>query len=542
MEQTSNNRFSTHAAWVAVLVLVLAAVSKILAGPRLGFAIFAWLSPAFILYFFRVTTIKRKLLWAFPILFAGNLLALLDVIPFPLPVLVILMLLATLKDMAIYLLDRKLMQKNNRLITTLFFPAVCVALEFINTKSGGGAWWSIANSQFSFSWLIQLVSVTGIWGVSFMIYWFASVAVWAIAKYRQRLTYKPGLLLYGSVLLLVILFGAVRRNTSSNQPTVKIAGLSAPAFGYLEAMYATATGKSIHIDPHVSLTSPELQQVNVAQIPFIETADTVKYKAGYDALKTINDSLFVLSQQAADRGAKIISWSEANAVGFTFNDRALTERGQAFAAKNKVYLLMAIAIMQPGKIFFGKKFIENKAVFIGPDGTILNVFHKNKPVPLAESSQPGDGKIPVMQTPYGRISSSICYDADFPLEMQQLSSNKTDLLLLPSGDWFAISPYHTHMAVLRGIENGCSIVRQASGGLSVAVDNRGKEYASLDFYKEGTKLWVADVAVGHTVTIYSIIGDVFAYACFLFVLVSLVYLLVQMIQDRRKRKMQLAQQ
>ena len=108
--------------------------------------------------------------------------------------------------------------------------------------------------------------------------------------------------------------------------------------------------------------------------------------------------------------------------------------------------------------------------------------------------------------------------------MQQLSVNKAGVLLLPSGDWYSISPYHTQMAVLRAIENGCSLVRQVSGGLSVAVDYRGKQYARLDFYKPGTKLWVANVPVAHRQTIYSMIGDVFAYLCMVIVLAGLVYL------------------
>lgn len=536
MEQTSNNRYLPQSKGLAILLLVLAAGSKILAGPKLSIAIFGWLTPLFLLYFFRITPIKRKLMWAFLILYAGNIVSSYNAIPFPLPILAILTILSTLKELLIYFLDRKLLQKSNGFIATLFFPAITVAIEYISTKTGGGAWWSVANSQYSFTWFIQLASVTGIWGISFMLYWFASVAVWAIDRYGKNQPMRNAVYGYSGILLLVIVFGAVRTNTGNHEQKVKIAGLSAPSFGYLEAMYKTATGKDIKINPHLSVTSPELQQVNLAQISFIETGDTVKYKTGYNALQKINDSLFVLSQKAADAGARIISWSEANAIGFRFQDKALVEKGSKFAAKNKVYLLMAMAIMDTGKIYFGKKFIENKAVFIGPDGAILNVFHKNKPVPFAESSKPGDGKIPVIATPYGIVSTSICYDADFPREMQQLSGNKTDILLLPSGDWYSIAPYHTHMAVLRGIENGCSLVRQASGGLSVAVDNRGNEYAHMDFFKDGTKLWVADVPVGHVDTVYSVIGDILAYACMLFAAFVLLYLVVKVIMDRRSVK------
>src|SRR4029077_18709680 len=149
----------------------------------------------------------------------------------------------------------------------------------------------------------------------------------------------------------------------------------------------------------------------------------------------------------------------------------------------------------------------------------------NNPVPMAEASVPGDGRIPVIETPYGRISTSICYDADFPAQMRQLGKNKSDVLLLPSGDWYAIAPYHTYMATFRGIENGCSIVRQASGGLSIATDYRGKVCISFDFYKPGVKSWIADVPIGHVQTIYTVIGDVFAYGCMVVTGIGLLYIL-----------------
>jgi apolipoprotein N-acyltransferase len=121
----------------------------------------------------------------------------------------------------------------------------------------------------------------------------------------------------------------------------------------------------------------------------------------------------------------------------------------------------------------------------------------------------------VVETPYGRIAVSICYDADFPLQMRQLDRKGAGLLLLPSGDWFSISPFHTYMAVYRGIENGCSVLREVTSGLSVGVDYRGRRAGGLDYFRGGTKLWVADLPVGHRDTIYSRIGDVLAYGCIL---------------------------
>jgi apolipoprotein N-acyltransferase len=197
---------------------------------------------------------------------------------------------------------------------------------------------------------------------------------------------------------------------------------------------------------------------------------------------------------------------------------------------------MALAVLHTGHLLPGTKFLENEAVLIGPDGTVLNVFHKNNPVPMAEASLPGDGIIPVTGTPFGNLATSICYDADFPDQMRQLGRKQADMLLLPSGDWYAISPYHTYMAILRGIENGCSVIRQVSGGLSVATDYTGRIHASLDYFLPGIKAWTGEVPVGHVFTPYTVVGDALANGCLAVSAAILVMLLVDGWKRIRRQK------
>ena len=205
---------------------------------------------------------------------------------------------------------------------------------------------------------------------------------------------------------------------------------------------------------------------------------------------------------------------------------------------------MALAVFKSGKITPDKNFLENKTVLIAPDGNIINVFHKNHPVPFAEHAVPGDGTIPVIATPYGNISPSICYDADIPSTMQQLGKKKSDVLFLPSGDWYDIAPYHSYMAMFRGIENGLTVVRPTSGGLSLVTDYRGMQQASFDFYQPGEKLWTATIFTGHAFTLYSVIGNTFAYICITITISALLVLLIQIVANkkvsRKRRKLQTA--
>lgn len=376
MEHKPASPQKTNSIWLALILLTVAAISQILASPKWSISIFAWIGPACLLYYTRTLVVRRKFLWMFPALVIMEALSSFDVAPFPLAVLLVIGILESLKIMVLYLTDKWVVSKNNRFLATLYFPAISVTLEYINTRLGGGVWWSVANSQYPFAWLSQLSSVAGIWGISFVIYWSASVSVWVLQRKSEQKSFKKGAWIYGGVLGAVLIFGGIRYNVDvlRNEKQVKVAGLSVPLMSFMENLYKDYSGKTVTINPKTSITSGVLQQVNQAQLPFIETADTLKFKNGYRAMMKLNDSLFALSQKAADGGAKIILWSEANGLAFNFDEHLLLERGKQLAAKNKVYFLIALAIIEPGKIVPGKKFIKNEAVLFGPDGQTLNVF------------------------------------------------------------------------------------------------------------------------------------------------------------------------
>jgi apolipoprotein N-acyltransferase len=170
------------------------------------------------------------------------------------------------------------------------------------------------------------------------------------------------------------------------------------------------------------------------------------------------------------------------------NESNLVGRGAAFAAEHGVYLLMSLAVILPGEVTAECKFLENKTVLVGPDGRVLNTYLKNIPVPGVEPAVPGDGNIPAIPTPYGTLSPAICYDADFPQLLRQTGQRGTDLLL-PAGDWKAIAPFHSYMAVFRAVENGFSVVRQVNHGESLAADAYGNLLASASFFGAADKTW-----------------------------------------------------
>jgi apolipoprotein N-acyltransferase len=540
MSNTSIANSAPFSKKIALIVWTVGILGHILLSPKWVIPLAAWVAPACFLFFIHFWKGRKKWLLLFVGLLIAQLISSHEVIPAPTVFFIILSLASSIIGLILYWLQDHVNKKSNQFIVTLAFPSICVAWEFWDSFGGGGVWSSRANTQYSFIYLSQLASITGLWGISFLITWFNSIVVWCIDRKLSGKYFTKPLVAYLSIVLLTIAFGYYHIHFSDQESNRKIVvgGVTVPQFKNMELIYEEYAGEKITIDPKSSQNSESLQQFSKAFLSILENPDTLKFPKSMKALKNMSDSLLMYTSQAADHGAQLVSWSEASCLIFPHQEKNLIEGGKKTAMEKKIYLLMTYAVLHPGKVTPGKKFMENKAVFMGPNGEVLNEFYKNKPVPMAESSVQGDGTIPVIKTPYGKISISICYDADFPELMKQLSTNETDLLLLPSGDWFAIAPYHSYMSAFRGIENGTPIFRQVSGGLSFASNSHGEISASKNFFTDDRKFWVAKIPIGHAPTLYSRLGDWVAYLSVLITILSILYLIADFTKGKIQAKKQ----
>src|SRR5262249_23678551 len=126
----------------------------------------------------------------------------------------------------------------------------------------------------------------------------------------------------------------------------------------------------------------------------------------------------------------------------------------------------------------------------------------------------GEGILPRLDTPFGRLSAIICADADHPRLFAQTGALGADIVIDPSEDWRAIDPWHTRMASFRAVEQGVTLVRQTSYGLSAVFDARGVQLASMDHFGSDDHVLVAAVPMAAGVrTVYARFGDWFAWLC-----------------------------
>jgi apolipoprotein N-acyltransferase len=497
-------------------LFLLTTITLILLSPKWVFPAAAWFAPFLIILF-----IARQVPWkayalAVLTLFASSLISLHNVMPFPGVFFPIMTFVISVQAAIPFLVNRVLYPRIQNWSKTLVFPFALVILEYVTSFGGGGTWSSISYTQVTNSFLIQAVSLGGIWIISFVIGWFASLIFYVLEQRWNWHVVKVPVTSFSVLIVALTLFGFVKTNSffQPKRNTVRVAGITTSNVPLLQTMYEDAFGNFVEVsEDDLTQNSPELAELNKGFSEFVRDPDQERFIRTRLKIRECQDSLFNLSRKEAQAGSKIISWSEAAVFTINVEEGELFTKGQAFARDNKVYFLMTVASIIPGKIEFGKKFIENKALLFDPEGNTINVFFKNRPVPLVEPSVQGDQNIPVTLTNYGKLAISICYDADFPQLMGQMGKKGADILLLPSGDWKEVSPYHARMAIVRAIENGTSLLRPVSGAVSIACDYHGNIVAQRNYFDKGERVVVAFLSVEGIGTLYSIVGDSFAWIC-----------------------------
>ncbi|HMG90338.1 MAG TPA: nitrilase-related carbon-nitrogen hydrolase [Chryseolinea sp.] len=516
-------------------LLIGTSLAFMLLSPKWLFPPAAWAAPFLLIFLIADLTPWRSYAIAVLTLFISSLVSQHKVMPFPGIFFPLMAFVISLQAAIPYLLNRLLYPKISGLTKTLIFPFSLVAFEYTSSFGGGGSWSSIAYTQVSNSLLIQATSIGGIWVITFSIGWFASLWFWITEVQWKWQTLRPVAIWFMATMAAIMFYGLVKTNSIfyPKQNTVRVAGLTNNQVPLLQVIYEDTFGKKMPVDEDaLTQNSPELAELQKGFAAFVEDPYDEKFKRTHLKLVASQDKLLALSRNEAQAGSQIVSWSEAAVFTIKDDEEKLLTKGAELARDNGIYFLMTVASIRPGKIEFGKKFIENKAVLFDPDGNSLNVFFKNRPVPLIEPSVAGDGDVPVIRTPYGKLAISICYDADFPQLMSQLGKKGADILLLPSGDWKEVSPYHAQMAIVRAIENGTSLLRPVSGAVSIACDYNGNIVARRNYFDKGDRVVVAYLPTAGIKTLYSRVGDSFAWVC----VVGLVFIIASLGFQYAKRR------
>lgn len=406
--------------------------------------------------------------------------------------------------------------------------AVWVALEWVRGWLFSGFPWSfLAASQYKLVPLIQIASVTGVLGVSFVVVWF-SLAIYSAGEMIFRHPSKRHVWQAEIVLPLVII-------------VLLFAG------GLFRINHAAPEGESAL---RVVSIQPSVPQ-------------TLIWSASEDAKRF--SELLTASQQAMTNKPDLLLWPES-AVPMFDGVYVLISR---FAQTNGVSILFNgdDAEFRPDATNF-----FNSAFLIRPDGNCAGVYHKQKLVifgeyipllrwlpflkwftPITDGWTPGD-KAGVFELerrapnrreanaiqPAGpeagaplRVAPLICFEDVFPGTTRGAANASPDLLVnLTNDGWFSNSAeqwQHLANAVFRAVENGLPLIRSANNGITGWIDRHGRvqqlyrDAAGSEYGPGALAMEIPLPAPGEkpAPTFYQRHGDWFAWVCSLITLASM---------------------
>jgi len=479
------------------LWLLLATVLGFFVGGKWNIPFMAWIAPIFLIRFFRDSDKAGRnflLMWlasaGVAIVSWSGATALNRISPVAEP---ILFLVFSLIGLLPYVVDRIYYRRfASSFWLTLVFPVAFTAVDFLSSSgSPFGTFGASAYSQSGFTSAMQIVSVTGLWGIPFLIGWFASLVnyVWESGFKVTRLA----LISFGLLTLIIGLGFSRTLLKSQPEQSAVVAGFSLP------------DGKSHEL------------------IDQLQAKDEAGFR---QTVVELHAEQLNQIRAMAEQGADIVSLQEGAGIGMTDQVEKLIAGASMIAKEEDIYVILPTFDVE-------KSPPENVVHIIDPNGDVV-LSHVKYGGSMFEGSLPGDGVLQTVDTPYGKLSAVICWDADFPNVIQQVGKQNVDLLFIPSNDWLGVKDIHNSMAAFRAVENGVSIFRQTGLGVSSAINVYGHEISRVDTFAENTTgftgIQMVEMPIGSVNTMYTSIGDALGNV----MLLGFVGLLVGLFFTRKK--------
>jgi apolipoprotein N-acyltransferase len=361
------------------------------------------------------------------------------------------------------LFTRGFLRRGSLFLASVALPVYWVTWEHLTAiASPHSTWGNLAYTQMDFLPLIQIASVTGVWGISFVLFLFAgTVAV--LLSGEGNLSRRTALAVaVGFLICAVLVFGEWRLQSNPSAKSVAV----------------TLIAKDVPMSVYLGTENQAVELLH-------EYADEVR------RVTPVGTRAVVLPEKIA-----------------RVDERALPEVDALFssaAAATRAAIVVGLVRLTSFGAF-------NSSRFYSPDGKLEANYDKHHLLPGVEPEKPGHKRV-LLDEPSGRWGLQICKDMDFPALSREYAAGGTNLMLVPAWDFNVDGWLHSRMAVMRAVENGFALARSARNGLLTLSDNRGRVVAEATTMPGHFVSIAGKVNVGAERTFYTRIGDWFAWLC-----------------------------
>jgi apolipoprotein N-acyltransferase len=393
-----------------------------------------------------------------------------------------------------------LASRKSKLLACAIAPFLWTSLEYFRTNIPIiGSSWDLSGYPAAHSLaLLQITSVTGIYGLCFLIAAYGSLVAYAVLSRTRRVW----LIAAGVTAVLVAVAAA--------------------------GPYLVPTAMPHYVAHLVQTNFPQSESY---------PADWLTVHAGE------LDQLEKISVDAAKQEPGLIVWPEVPAP-FSFLEPPFADRAARIARDADNYFLVGVV---DWKNVGGKWLASNSAVLLNPAGQRIYSYNKIHLLPFGEyvplrgwltfakrltadisDFTPGS-MYSVGQIPQGKFGAFICYEAIFPSEVRRFTASGAQLLITISNDgWFGRSSapeQHMFMARVRAVENRRWLLRDTNNGYTESIDPYGRTAAQLAIDMRGQL--TAPYDFRSDLTPYVRFGDWFSWLCIVVTFVLLGFALAE---------------
>ncbi|HLZ14088.1 MAG TPA: apolipoprotein N-acyltransferase [Candidatus Acidoferrum sp.] len=385
--------------------------------------------------------------------------------------------------------------RRNAKLACIAAPFLWVAFEFVRAHL----------PEISFPWnllgypaatnpaMVQLTTLTGIYGLSFVVSAFNSLIAWADVAKSTSIGKRAGIVGGVAALVLIVMFAGPKLVPS-----------------------ATANHFARAVQPN---------------FPEVESYGQDWFAAHHEDLAELE----ALSLEDTAKHPDLIIWPEAPAP-FSWQDAQFGRFASRIAIEAQRPFLAGTIEWKSEALASGARVQTpyNSAVMVDGNGRRIFAYDKIHLVPFGEyepfplihrvvssvSSEVGGfrkGTNRVVGTLPNRykLGAYICYEAIYPGEIREFANRGANLLINISNDgWFgksAAAEQHLRMARVRAVENRRWLVRVTNSGITAAVDPYGRTFTSIPRDVRGAADLPYDFRTD--LTLYTRMGDWFAWLC-----------------------------
>ncbi len=365
----------------------------------------------------------------------------------------------------------------HRTLWAIYGAALWVALEMLVDRLFSGFPWNpLGASQYQMIPLIQIASVTGIYGVSFLIVWVSlsllSAGLMIVLRPTTRSAWASEIILPALIVGLVFNFGF--RQLAKDPAAADHAHCQ--SFSLSDAPAHTL---------NVTLVQPSIPQTLIW--------DTSRDQERFT-------ELIHLSEQALTNRTDLLVWPEAAVPSYARWHTNLYPAITNLVRQHHVWLILGSDDVgrpappaPPGKYEF-----YNAAFLVSPDGEFVSRYIKRNLVifgeyiplvrwlpfvkwftPIEGGFTSGDRTVPfVLTQPKVKAAPLICFEDIFARTAREAAEDDTDFLVnLTNDGWFGESAAQWQQAaaaVFRTVENGLPLIRCCNNGVTGWVDAHGR--------------------------------------------------------------------